>query len=698
MSVFTQEINPMTGIKEWVLKDEHYDYFQEIARSAFADMLHDTERNQKYFQAIQAAVTKMKAAGKKAHVLDIGTGTGLLSMIAVKSGADSVIACEAFRPMSQCALKVIKDNHFEFDIKVIPKRSTELTVGEDGDLKHRANILVTEVFDTELIGEGALSTFRHAQNELLTDDCIVVPSSATIYAQVVESPLIQNWNILKSIANSDGEILLNTPSDLKKCPGSVNLHDVQLSQLPPNSFNTIISPTPVFHFNWSKPLKFTQSNQKLLKVERDGVPHAVFVWWDLCMDTESKILLSCAPYWAHPDFNQLIKDSPNTEYKQDLIPWRDHWMQAIYYLPQNHIFVQKNDEVTLISCHDEYSLWFNLKKATTAHIDIDFVRPMCDCLLHIAYSRTRIGQINDGKRNKKYINVLEQLIDSKSICLSINDGSFISLAMLKLGAKHLYCIESDTIGQNLLRKYAEFNNIGADRLTILGKLSDLKIEQLNEIQVVFSEPNFLTSLLPWDNFQYYILFNSIREHLPKDVTIIPSKGTIKGVAVEFLDLYKIRAPLGECEGFIMDKFDKMIDLASKLSDYPVEPQPLWEYPCKALSEPFQMFELNLNNDLSSHDITNEIDLIGSGKCNGVVLWMDWDLNGNGQNIISTGPTSKIEVNERIVWDMHTRQGVYLMPKAKQLIPNTKLRYQINVRPTEFRINFEFTFKKIKKSS
>lgn len=36
------------------------------------------------------------------------------------------------------------------------------------DLPHRMNLLVTEVFDTELIGEGALSVFNHAHQELLT--------------------------------------------------------------------------------------------------------------------------------------------------------------------------------------------------------------------------------------------------------------------------------------------------------------------------------------------------------------------------------------------------------------------------------------------------------------------------------------------------------------------------------------------------
>ena len=36
-----------------------------------------------------------------------------------------------------------------------------------GDMAERANVLVTEVFDTELIGEGALSTFQHAHQCLL---------------------------------------------------------------------------------------------------------------------------------------------------------------------------------------------------------------------------------------------------------------------------------------------------------------------------------------------------------------------------------------------------------------------------------------------------------------------------------------------------------------------------------------------------
>ena len=44
MSVFTSQLNPVTGKMEWELQPENYDFQQEVARSAYADMLHDQER------------------------------------------------------------------------------------------------------------------------------------------------------------------------------------------------------------------------------------------------------------------------------------------------------------------------------------------------------------------------------------------------------------------------------------------------------------------------------------------------------------------------------------------------------------------------------------------------------------------------------------------------------------------------------
>ena len=62
------------------------------------------------FQAYQAAIAKVikkkKTAGGGAHVIDMGTGAGLLAMMAAKAGADSVVACDLHEAMCSVTRKV----------------------------------------------------------------------------------------------------------------------------------------------------------------------------------------------------------------------------------------------------------------------------------------------------------------------------------------------------------------------------------------------------------------------------------------------------------------------------------------------------------------------------------------------------------------------------------------------------------------
>ena len=241
--VLVQSINHATGQNSWKVMPTDYDYNQELARAAFADMLHDTERNQLYRAGLKAAIKQKRDAGEEVHVLDIGTGTGLLSMMAAVEGADSITACEEFLPMAACAEKVIKQNGFGDQIKLVRKRSTELKVGPGLDMERRANILVTEVFDTELIGEGAISTYNHAAAELLTSDRLVVPGVARIWAQAVSSEQCAAWARPLPLALGKGVGTLELPDTGGGAPGSsLALHDLQLSQLPQEDFTPLSPP------------------------------------------------------------------------------------------------------------------------------------------------------------------------------------------------------------------------------------------------------------------------------------------------------------------------------------------------------------------------------------------------------------------------------------------------------------------------
>lgn len=51
-------------------------------------------QNHMYYRALESAVARVKAMGREPHVLDIGTGTGLLALMAAKAGATRVTACE----------------------------------------------------------------------------------------------------------------------------------------------------------------------------------------------------------------------------------------------------------------------------------------------------------------------------------------------------------------------------------------------------------------------------------------------------------------------------------------------------------------------------------------------------------------------------------------------------------------------------
>ena len=88
-------------------------------------MLNDKCRN----NAFERAIRKRISQGYDT-VLDVGTGTGLLSLYAKAAGATKVYACECSEIMTLIAKDVFESNN-AIDIKLIPKLSFDLKIPMD---------------------------------------------------------------------------------------------------------------------------------------------------------------------------------------------------------------------------------------------------------------------------------------------------------------------------------------------------------------------------------------------------------------------------------------------------------------------------------------------------------------------------------------------------------------------------------------
>lgn len=59
----------------------------------------------------------------------------------------------------------------------------------------------------------------------------------------------------------------------------------------------------------------------------------------------------------------------------------------------------------------------------------------------------------------------------------------------------------------------------------------------------------------------------MRMTLKHDVKVIPRRGRLMALLMQFDDLHKIRAPVGICEGLDLGLYDEMIEVQLRNIDY-----------------------------------------------------------------------------------------------------------------------------------
>ncbi|XP_076630851.1 protein arginine N-methyltransferase 9 isoform X2 [Colletes latitarsis] len=146
-------------------------------------MLNDKRRN----NAFENAIHKRISQGYDT-VLDIGTGTGLLSLYAQNAGAKKIYACECSTVMIKIAEKVFETNDAK-GIILLPKFSIDLTIPTD--ITERVKLVVTETFDAGLFGEHVVPSMISVHTNILDRNGTVIPMSATLYVAAVECEYIR---------------------------------------------------------------------------------------------------------------------------------------------------------------------------------------------------------------------------------------------------------------------------------------------------------------------------------------------------------------------------------------------------------------------------------------------------------------------------------------------------------------------------
>eukprot|EP01031_Cornospumella_fuschlensis_P034257 gene34257-41467_t len=160
------QLDPDTGDVEWTATyDVNYVKSKTVAMSQMTSMLRDTDRNQVYDEALKIATQNFLNRYRKAPtVLDIGAGTGLLSLFAAKNGADAVYGVEMFDTMASIAQSVVQANGLEEKVCIVNTKSTSIDA-----FPNPPDILVSEILDSALLGESVLPSHADAIRRLLAN-------------------------------------------------------------------------------------------------------------------------------------------------------------------------------------------------------------------------------------------------------------------------------------------------------------------------------------------------------------------------------------------------------------------------------------------------------------------------------------------------------------------------------------------------
>ena len=267
------------------------------------EMIKDKIRTGSYKKAIE----NNKTIFKDKIVLDIGSGTGILSIFAAKAGAKHVYGIE-YADIADYSKEIIKQNNLSDKITIIQSKVEEAILPVD-----KVDIIISEWMGYFLLYESMLDTLLFARDKWLKKDGYLLPDKAQIYLAGIQDTLYKynkidswdnvygfNFSVLKNPALAE-PIIDNFPNN-NIISNSCKIFDIDLYTVKVEDLDFSAGYEIIFN--------------------KDDIFNGFVTWFDVEFDKiPNKITLSTSPY------------EPST-----------HWKQVMFY-SKNDIEVKKNEKL-----------------------------------------------------------------------------------------------------------------------------------------------------------------------------------------------------------------------------------------------------------------------------------------------------------------------------------------------------------------
>mmetsp|Transcript_10204 Transcript_10204/g.12380 ORF Transcript_10204/g.12380 Transcript_10204/m.12380 type:complete len:340 (-) Transcript_10204:154-1173(-) len=164
----------LAAAEDMTSKDYYFDSYSHFG--IHEEMLKDEVRTRAYMNAIE----QNRHLFKDKVVLDVGCGTGILSMFAARAGARLVIGIECSSIIDQ-ATKIVEANGFSDAVTLIKGKVEEVELPVD-----KVDIIISEWMGYFLLYESMLDTVLFARDKWLAQGGLMLPDKAVLNICAIE--------------------------------------------------------------------------------------------------------------------------------------------------------------------------------------------------------------------------------------------------------------------------------------------------------------------------------------------------------------------------------------------------------------------------------------------------------------------------------------------------------------------------------